>query len=331
MRAGGRLDVGSDQGPLSEAAVAFYLRVLDDEGRLGTGGLSEAELDLVSELAQMALLEPDGESVYELRAVDPRLASIKVKARRYESAMRKLGAAESLPAHVERLSQAFHDNIPAGAPVSGTSEIVTGGANVAHRIAALIDECSDELLIVRPSPPVDDTGEIRAREIAAAARPGVISRTLLRTATRFVPAHRAWVGAVLQAGGEVRTEDMLIEPLLVVDRVAAVIPADLEADPSGAEGICVISDQAAVEYLRSAFTTVWGEAWPFAPDGDTAAAADRLKASILRLMAQGLEQAAIGEILGLAPRTMNKYVALLKADYKVSSLFQLGAAVARGR
>jgi hypothetical protein len=313
---------------LSEEAEAYYRRICNSGGRTPLSGVPGHEQLLVDELMRLSLLEANS-AADELVAVDPRLAKIRLGAPYYEEALRKLRAAQQLPEAVARLSDEFHRSIPAGATTSGASEIVTGRAEVAHRLSALADNCTEELLDLRPRLPEDNDQDLLRR--AADARPPFQWRTILRTAALAVPAHRAYAATVVEAGGEARTEDLLIEPLLIFDRSTAVIPADLDADPAGLETVCLVSDRAAVEYLRGVFYTIWEDAHPFSLEADTADAAERLKRSILHLLGEGLDQAAIGRELGLAPRTLNKYIALLKVDFKVTSLFQLGAAVARSK
>ncbi|RAG82129.1 hypothetical protein DN069_29250 [Streptacidiphilus pinicola] len=313
---------------LSQAAEAYYKRVCTDGARLAPADVPDHERPLVDELVRLSLLEPDTEAG-GLVAVDPRLAKIELGAPYYEDALLKLSAARQLPAVVARLSREFHRSVPPGGTTSGVSEIATGRAEVARRLAALTDGCAEELLDLRQRMP-DDGGQDVFRRTLANRGPGFRWRTVLRTAARFLPAHRAHAAAVVEAGGEVRTEDHLIEPLLVFDRTTAVIPADLERDPTGRETVALITDPAAVDYLRGVFLTIWEDAHPFVPDADSADATERLKRSILHLLGEGLDQAAIGRELGLAPRTLNKYIALLKSDFDVASLFQLGAAVTRG-
>jgi hypothetical protein len=316
---------------LSEAAEAYYRRILNScGGRIKPDDIPDHEVPLVEELSRLALLEP-GPETGELVVVDPRLAKIKAGAPHYEAALLTLSAAQMLPSAVARLSEEFHRNIPAGATASGASEILTGRAEIARHIATLTGRCTEELLELRPALPEDDDEVALRQGGQMTTHLGLTRRAILRTAARFVPAHRTYATAIVEAGGEVRTEDLLIEPLLIFDGATAVIPADLVADPAGREAICLLSAPAAVQYLREVFFTIWEDARPFRPDADTANATEVLKESILHLLGQGLDQAAIGRELGLAPRTLTKYIALLKKERNARSLFELGAAVARSK
>ncbi|MFH8469303.1 LuxR C-terminal-related transcriptional regulator [Streptomyces sp. NPDC017991] len=195
-------------------------------------------------------------------------------------------------------------------------------------IRALLDEhllrARAEMLTVQPGgarpPEVLDT--VRNSNVAALDR-GVRMRTLYQHTARSDLVTSAYVSEVTAKGAEIRTTDELIDRLIIYDREVAFLPEQNLPDPG--RGAVIIREPNLVAFMCSVFDHMWQGALPFQP-GTSAPEplADEVKASILRLMANGYKDEMVARRLGMSVRTCRRHIAEITEELKATSRFQAG-------
>lgn len=194
-------------------------------------------------------------------------------------------------------------------------------------ITSLVADAGEELLTAQPQSR-RDLGQLSGaleREVAALRR-GVRMRTLYQHSARRSSATHEYVEAVMREGAEVRTLDEFFNRLIVVDRRVAVIP--------GSEGVdvaMVIREPSLVAYLVDIFERSWerGRAFTNHESSNVRAIAAEQRAMTIRMLVGGHADQASAKRLGVSPRTYAGYVADLKAEFDVTTRFQLGYEMGR--
>lgn len=167
-------------------------------------------------------------------------------------------------------------------------------------------------------------------EAIAATRP-LDEETLSRgVAMREVHLHSAlhdpstmtylrWLGGL---GAELRTVPVLPMRMLVVDRRAVVIPADLEQPRSGA---LLVRSPGVLTALIALFESVWASARDVgAPRPAAGVAMSDTEQEVLRLLAAGATDEAVARQLGVSVRTVRRHTAGLMTRFQARSRFELG-------
>lgn len=203
------------------------------------------------------------------------------------------------------------------------------------QIAAILDEgastATTEILSIHPSVP----GEIplfkaddRNRELF---NRGVRQRSIYLATAAAVPNVRAHLRTYANDGGEVRTAATLPMKMIIVDHTLAVVPAlglDEGAGDGNSGSAMVLRSPAMVAVLRQMFEHCWAAASDLFTDDVGAAPAARHR-EVVRLLASGLTDEAIGRKLGLSDRTVRRIVAELMQQIGADSRFQAGVKMVR--
>ncbi|MFI2609517.1 LuxR C-terminal-related transcriptional regulator [Kitasatospora sp. NPDC018619] len=131
--------------------------------------------------------------------------------------------------------------------------------------------------------------------------------------------------AAERSGAEVRTTGESCGPLLVVDRESAFLPERGRPD-----GLVLVEQPSVVAHLADSFETLWhqGEAFRSGPAA-ARAVSDELRATILRLLADGLKDEVIARRLGLSLRNCRRHIAGLYSSLGADSRFQAGVLAER--
>ncbi|GAA0667644.1 hypothetical protein GCM10010193_19160 [Kitasatospora atroaurantiaca] len=313
-----------------ENSAALYGYLLADPGRSLDDlrcelGWSEAEFEsAVDELRRLGLLQPT-------TATGSGLAAVSV-----DSAVRQLlldadGQVAELFTAVQRTRDSVEQLHARYLPVQTRQrvgrapELVRGP----DRIAALLEDAArsarTEALSLRPGQDLSEPAlaEKLARERIALAR-GAELRTIYPAAVLRRPAVLAHLRALTAAGAGIRVAHALPLRLIVVDASLAVLPAP--AADSGAA--VVVRDPAVVGVVRELFEYFWAVAW-VPPELLTRAVPGDRHREVLRLLAAGLTDEAIGRKLEISDRTVRRLVADLTADLGAQSRFQAGVHAAR--
>lgn len=203
------------------------------------------------------------------------------------------------------------------------------GQSIGDFIETIVNDAQHEVLSAQPQtgrntaalPKVTDL-EMRAMER------GVSMRTLYQHAARRSTPTHAYVAAVAEKGGQVRTLDEFFNRMIVVDGEVAVIPSVTSPSPSTA---IVVRELSIVAYFVDIFERAWERARPFTSrdlSTVTAIAAEQREMTI-RMLIEGHADPTAAKRLGVSPRTYAGYVADLKDEYDAQTRFQLGYAMGR--
>ncbi|MFD9032392.1 LuxR C-terminal-related transcriptional regulator [Streptomyces sp. NPDC059567] len=207
-------------------------------------------------------------------------------------------------------------------------EVLTDLRAVREAITELGRTCEREVMTAQPG------GGRRAEVLEEAVardeellRRGVRMRILYQHTARFSSGTCAYVERVGKLGAQVRTLDDEFMRMLVFDRATAVIP--VPDDPNAA---VLIREPHVVSFMVGAYERLWLEALPFETEWDRQTImdiSDELKQTIVRLLTEGLTDAAIARRLGLSVRSCRRHVADVMAALGAESRFQAGYLLAQ--
>ncbi|MFF3316546.1 LuxR C-terminal-related transcriptional regulator [Streptomyces sp. NPDC003035] len=207
-------------------------------------------------------------------------------------------------------------------------EVLTDLRAVREAITELGRTCESEVMTAQPG------GGRRAEVLEEAVardeellRRGVRMRILYQHTARFSSGTCAYVERVGRLGAQVRTLDDEFMRMLVFDRTTAVIP--VPDDPNAA---VLIREPHVVSFMVGAYERLWLEALPFETEWDRQTImdiSDELKQTIVRLLTEGLTDAAIARRLGLSVRSCRRHVADVMAALGAESRFQAGYLLAQ--
>ncbi|MFC5905644.1 winged helix-turn-helix transcriptional regulator [Streptacidiphilus monticola] len=313
---------------LSREAEEAYLAVCARGGRLPPEE-ADPELPHLRELIAYGLLTHASGAFDDPRAliaVDPRHAQIRWGDALYRQALDALSAAERVSRTAERLAGAFQKFSLPGLQGAEGVELLRDPAQINAQVSRLLASCTRQALLAQPggARPRDGLEAALAQDTEVIKR-GVDWRTLYQTPARHDPGTRAYINAITAAGAQVRTTDHLWSRTFVIDNTALLaVPADTSgAVPSAA----LVTSWPVVTYVRNLFLHTWDLAEPMdRPSGREIT--DGTRRAIVTLLREGLEQGQIARRLGITSRTCNAHISALKKEYGVSTLFQLGAALA---
>ncbi|WP_055585405.1 LuxR C-terminal-related transcriptional regulator [Streptacidiphilus griseoplanus] len=307
---------------LSQAARDLYMEILKsrESGRIR---MPEDSRDpAVTELISLGLLEEDFDHLGWFVAVDPQQATAKKAATFHAEAVGLLQRAASLPAAMREVTLAYQDAHPPQASVAGITR-VRGAVRINQMLDGLLDACEDLITVqpggARPGPVLK---RVVNRDLAVLERGGMI-RTIYQPTARYDPATLSYVREITAAGGQVRTLDESFPRLIVADGHTAVIPV---AGDTGQAAF--IREEAVIAYLLAGFERQWSLALPFTGEREVPVeVTDALKRRILQMLLAGKQHAQIARELSLSVRTAARYLAELRSEFGVESLYQLGYAV----
>ncbi|MEE1806305.1 LuxR C-terminal-related transcriptional regulator [Streptomyces sp. BE133] len=192
--------------------------------------------------------------------------------------------------------------------------------------------CHRELLVVLPSGarPCHAFPAARAIVLRLLDR-GVRTRLIYQHAARGDLVTRSMVRELTHRGAEVRTSAELIDPLIVYDRQAVILPDSSTCGPGNRMTEAVtVDDPAMVAFTCGAFENLWNTATPFSPcTKDLPNSFDDLKMSIVQLMAMGHKDELVARRLGISVRTCRRHVAEIMDEIKATSRFQAGVNLTR--
>ena len=312
-----------------ENSAALYGHLLADPGRSAAQlreelAWSQAEFEAaVDGLRRLGLLRTAADDAAPavvsvdsavrqlLRDADGQVAELFTAVRRTRDAVEQLHA-HYLPVQTRRRA--------------GTEPELVRGAD---RIAALLEDTArsarTEALSLRPGEDLSEpalAGKL-ARELIALAH-GVELRTIYPAAALRRPAVLAHLRELTAAGARIRVAHTLPLRLIAVDAALGALPAP-GGDPAAA---VVVRDAAVVGVVRELFEYFWAGAWVPPELLSSTVPGDRHR-EVLRLLAAGLTDEAIGRKLEISDRTVRRLVADLTVSLGAQSRFQAGVHAAR--
>jgi DNA-binding CsgD family transcriptional regulator len=203
------------------------------------------------------------------------------------------------------------------------AEQLVGIEAVQERIEELAADATSECLTFNPggaqSPSSLEASRSLDRDVIAR---GVRMRTVYLDSVRNDLVTTEYAEWLTHLGGEVRTAPSLPLRMLLIDRKTALVPLDPENTRKGA---VQLTGSGAVTGLLALFDRVWAAA---APLGTGPARDDRGLTSqeqeLLRLLSNGLTDAAAGKRLGVSLRTVRRMMADLMERLEARSRFEAG-------
>ncbi|SED36927.1 helix-turn-helix transcriptional regulator [Streptomyces melanosporofaciens] len=294
-------------------------------GTLAELEMSEEELDAgLRRLTELGLLRSHSTDPALLVPVDPDLAAAALTAPIQESLQERRRQLDQIHVEFGRLRAHFLEGRRFD---TGSIEVIGHLDEVRAALNRASNECQEEVLSSQPgggrAPEVLE--EAISRDTALLAR-GVRMRTLYNHTARFNAPSQAYVAVMSGLGAEYRTVHDPFGRLIVFDRDLAFVP-----DREGSLGAVMVREPSLVRYLCSVFENAWAHARPFsdaAADG-LESVAKELDGTILRLLAAGYKDEAIGRRLGMSLRTTRKHVADIMDTLGAVSRFQAGVLAAR--
>lgn len=212
---------------------------------------------------------------------------------------------------------------------SGHLELVTDLGAVRGLIAELAAGAECELLTSQPGGgrPPESLEEAIGRDEALLAR-GVRMRTVYQHTARYSRPTAAYVERVTALGAQVRTLGDGLMRMLVFDGRTGLMEVP---DRSGAA--LVVREPNVVHFMKAAFERSWvaAEPFPVAVGPDAARSlTDELRRTIVRLLAEGLEDKVIARRLGMSERTCQRHIAGIMRAVGAKSRFQAGYLLSTG-
>ncbi|MEV4558944.1 helix-turn-helix transcriptional regulator [Kitasatospora sp. NPDC049285] len=310
-----------------ETSTALYARLLADPGRALDSlreelGCGEREFtEALGELRTLGLLQQTTRTASGVAPVSVDTAVRHLLADSDHRIDTLLGEARSTRDRIERLHTRY---LPLH---TGTAHELVRGAD---RIAALLEDAAraarSEALSLRPG---QDQSESGLAEKLARERIALAHRVALRTIYPAAALHQAAVLAHVQqltaAGASIRVAHTLPLWLIVVDAGLAVLPAP--GEPLGTAAV-VVRDRAVVSVVRELFEHFWAASW-VPPELLGRTTPDDRHREVLRLLAAGLTDQAIGRKLEISDRTVRRLVADLTTALGAQSRFQAGVHATR--
>lgn len=296
--------------------------------------LGEPVAAAIAELAAAHLLQPrpdgsvddcpDGSTRGCWSAVSPRaatarmLAPLALRVRETHDEMDRLRALLEglLPEYEAGTDRRDRDG-------ANSLELITDPAALQNLIRELIASAESEVLTCHPGggrPPATLEAAV-GRDEAMLAR-GVRMRTLYQHTARYSRPTAAYVERVTALGSQVRTVGDGLMRMILVDRHTGLM--EVHGDSGAA---LVVREPNVVHFMVQTFERSWAEAEAFSttvgPD-QARSISDELRQTIVRLLAEGLEDKVIARRLGMSERTCQRHIAEIMRAVGAKSRFQAG-------
>ncbi|MFB7248879.1 LuxR C-terminal-related transcriptional regulator [Streptomyces populi] len=282
--------------------------------------------EAIGRLADMALIRRSWQDEDLVLPISPEVAVGALLADQEERLLRER---QELERRRATLAQLVSEYTTVGfVPGDNGVQRLEGIDAVRTRIEELVCRSTEEIVSFNPG-----TYEAQALEAGrstdrSALERGVVLRGLYLESVRNHPPTREHARWLTESGAEVRTNPVLPLPLLIFDRETALIPVN-PADRG--VGALVVTGSGMLCALLALFERYWEEATPFgedrpeSPDGELTAG-DR---EVLRLLAKGLTDEAVGRQLGVSQRTVRRRISDLTDQLGAGSRFQMGVLASR--
>ncbi|GGU18653.1 helix-turn-helix domain-containing protein [Nocardioides albus] len=293
---------------------AIYERLLFADPTDAADGMAP---ETIARLVALGLVEVEADGSSGLRAVAPD-AGLFPALRQWEAQLdRARHSADDLLRRYRRRDRR-HEEL-----IHTVGEADAGWATFEEVQAGAVDEV---LIFDRPpyvAPPSGNPAQIAAMGRGVRYRT-VYTQDALSDERRQDLAHDA-----ISAGERARIIDRLPMKLVIVDARLAMVP--LQGDAGTIGSAVLIGPCALLDGLLDLFEMTWERALPLPTAGERQAAQQMLQQEdeLVRLLASGLTDPAIGRVLGCSERTVQRRIAQLMTHHGVSNRFQLGAQLAR--
>ncbi|MFE5591505.1 LuxR C-terminal-related transcriptional regulator [Streptomyces sp. NPDC056549] len=196
---------------------------------------------------------------------------------------------------------------------------------VVARIEESVSRATTEVLTAQPGyrkRPVIDSATQRDSDLL---QRGVRMQILYHASTRTNPHIQDYTTAMQGGGAEIRVLHGPFPQIIIIDGREAFIRNVASRDEDDHSGWRV-QDLAAVSYMREAYLLDWMRADPWDDAGrPTEGWLTARQRTILRLLAEGVEQVHIGKKIGVSERTVGGELAGLRGQLGLHTTLQLMA------
>jgi DNA-binding CsgD family transcriptional regulator/sugar-specific transcriptional regulator TrmB len=315
---------------LDPRLIELYQVLLDEPATAGECGqlVGASEYDVERDLCRLAelrlvrrtLIDPD-----RWEALAPESAIAEIVAPMQARAHQLTTHSEQVRASIGKLSPLYRAAYRKQFAQSST-EVLRGSEQVRQRLRDLSVQARDTVVAVHPTmAPME------------ALRAGLeLDRMLLERGVNYqvVWPHSArrqvesvdYMRLIIELGAEVRTAAMLPSRMILLDRSVALIPLPAE---QGA-GAAIVRDPVVLDFMAKIFEHIWDRARPVNDISYDDVVFSEIEVAILNDLALGRTDDAIARRLGIATRTLRRYLSALFERFGVESRFQLGIAAAHG-
>ncbi|KOG84984.1 MULTISPECIES: helix-turn-helix transcriptional regulator [Streptomyces] len=297
---------------LCEAALRLY------GAALRTGRMARTETSAAPCLVELSLLRPDPWDDAWLRPVPPSAALGEL----LRPVSRKIDEQLRLAATLSR-SLLPLSSVPPGDPDLAIT-VLEGVAAIQASVDQAAATATDEILTAQPG-----TGHAPASLSAARADArtaigrGVRIRHIYEHAARYSSRVRGHLADVPAQHVQVRTTEVTVEQLIIIDRATAYVPASDDRTAA-----LRISQPALVSYLVQVYEVLWAHAVPLAENHRTAGPEIQVTAvqrDIARLLTEGHVDDVVARRMGISVRTCRSHIARLTQTLGATSRTHLGA------
>ncbi|WP_405414064.1 helix-turn-helix transcriptional regulator [Streptomyces rubiginosohelvolus] len=301
---------------LCDPAIRLY------EEALKTGRLARADVSAAPCLIDLSLVYADPWNDAWLRPIPPSVAL----AHLLQPVSREIEERLQLSA---TLSQSL---LPLTAIAHGDPNMAITVLEGIATIQASIDEATatatEEILTAQPGsdrPP--EALQAALANANTAIRRGVRIRHIYQHPARYSSSVRGYIAQVPEQYLQVRTTELTVERLIIIDRTVAYIPASADRVTA-----LRIGHPALVSYLIQVYEVLWAQAVPLAETHHTAAPdvpVTAVQLGIARLLAEGHVDDVVARKIGIGVRTCRAHIAKLMQALGATSRTHLGALLVR--
>ncbi|MGF1428889.1 DUF6879 family protein [Kitasatospora sp. LaBMicrA B282] len=278
-------------------------------------------------LLRLGLLLPTGRQG-ELAPADPAIAEILLRTPLEAEIHRRQQELARIHEQLQPLASLFAERTMSSRRDQGV-RCLDDPSEVRRELSMMTRLCAREMVSIQPGGGRNpDTLRGIVAESRGMLERGVRLRTLYQHTARASLATQTYVREVSAAGAQVRTTAEMFDRLIIFDGETAFVP---QARANGlAQGASIVTDPTVVGFLCRMFESAWDSGMPFESEpGEYHHTAERLRASMLKLMAAGLKDEAVAKRLGMTARTCRRYMKEIMDDLGATSRFQAGYKVWR--
>ncbi|RPK62762.1 Bacterial regulatory protein, LuxR family [Streptomyces sp. ADI96-02] len=302
--------------PLCAPALHLY------EEALRKGRVRRDRLDATPCVAELSLLHPDLWDDAWMRPVPPSAALARLLQPVSREIDERLRLAASLSRSLIPLASVAHDD------PNQAITVLTGVTAIQAAIKEATATATDEVLTAQPGSnrPPEALRAALANARTAIGR-GARMRHIYQHPARYSSSVRDYLSQVPATHLQVRTTELTVERLIIVDRSAAFIPASPDRGSA-----LQIRNPALVAYLTQVYEVLWAQAVPLDEHHRTGVPDARVTAvqhSIARLLAEGHVDDVVARKMGISVRTCRAHIAKLMRTLGATSRTHLGALLVR--
>ncbi|MGA6174095.1 LuxR C-terminal-related transcriptional regulator [Streptomyces sp. NPDC012600] len=297
---------------LCDPALRLY------EQALREGRVARTELAAAPCLIELALLHPDPWDGAWMHPVPPSAVLADLLQPVSREIDERLRLAAALSRSLLPLTAVAHDDPNLAITVLEGISTIQASINEATTTA------SDEVLTAQPgSNRPSGTLQASLANAHTAIRRGARIRHIYQHPARYSSSVRDYLSQVPAQHLQVRTTELTVERLIIIDRAVAFIPASADRNTA-----LRIRHPALVSYLIQVYEVLWAQAVPLAENHQAAAPDTPVTAvqhSIARLLTEGHVDDVVARKLGISVRTCRAHIAKLMQTLGATSRTHLGA------